>query len=67
MRGLLREEGERPLLLECSRLASLLKTCLECGDWGDGMRGVGVSTSPPVQGARALGHGPLQLACECKL
>ena len=67
MRGLLREEGGRPLLLECSRLASLLKTCLECGDWGDGTSEICVSTSTPVQGARALGSGTLQWACEGKL
>ena len=67
LRGLPCKKGGCPPLLNCSRPALLLMTCLECGDWGDGMRGVGVSTSPPVQGARALGHVALQWACECKL
>ena len=53
--------------MECSRPALLLMTCLECGDWGDGTSEICVSTPLPVQGARALGHGDLQWACEDRL
>ena len=67
LRGLLREEGGRPPLLECSRPALLLMTCLECGDCCGAMRKIYVSTPTPVEGARALGHGDLHWACEDRL
>ena len=67
LRGLLREEGGTPATFGVLAAGLVAHDLLGMRRLPSGTSEICVSKSSPVQGARALGSGTLQWACEDRL